>query len=90
MNLEGYAATMTGVVFGLIAGGVGIISGDVVGGLFSAVCFFVFGVYAFLKVTDVYKNYKAICRWERHREKQIDFKIGRPVQGMPGYVEVEL
>lgn len=90
MNYEGYAAMATGTITGLVAGFTGILAGDIVGGMFSAVCFFVFGLAAFVKVAEMIETKKAIEAWERHNKKDIDFRVGRPVKGMPGYVEVEL
>lgn len=90
MNYEGYAAACTGVITGLIAGFIGIMLGDVIGGMFSGVCFFVFGMAGFAKVTDAVKRYKAIQAWERHHNRNVDFRVGRPVKGMPDYVEIEI
>ena len=90
MNLEGYAAVATGTITGLIAMFTGILLGDVVGGVFSGVCFFVFGMAAFIKASEAIENYKAVRAWERHHNRNIDFKVGTPIPTMPGYIEVDI
>lgn len=90
MNYEGYAAGTTGAIAGIIGLFSGIICNDVIGGMFAGACLFVIGVGAFVRVTDAMKRCKAIQAWERHHSRNVDFRVGRPVKGMPGYVEVEL
>lgn len=88
MNYEGYSVIVTGTLAGVIVGGAFIMGGDVIGGIFAALCAFVIGAAAFSKACDAIETYKAIQRWERHRAKKVDFVVGKPVDGMPGYVEV--
>lgn len=90
MDYKGYAAMASGVITGMIAMFTGILFGDVIGGIFSGVCFFVFGMAAFSKVSDMIETYKAVQAWERHHSREIDFRVGRPIPTMPGYVEVDL
>ena len=90
MNYEGYAAGATGVITGMIGLFAGIIGNDLIGGIFAGACLFVIGVGAFVKVTDAVKRYKEIQAWERHHNRNVDFRVGRPVKGMPDYVEIEI
>lgn len=90
MNYEGYSTVMTGTLAGVITGAAFFAAGDFVGGTFAALCAFVIGAAAFIRIVNAIETYKAIQRWERHRAKKIDFKLGDPVPGMPGYYEVDL
>lgn len=90
MNLEGYSAAATGVITGMTGLFAGVIGNDLIGGIFAGVCLFVIGVGAFVKVTDAIRRYKAIQAWERHHNRNVDFRVGRPVKGMPDYVEIEI
>lgn len=89
INLEGYAAAATGVIAGMVPVFAGVMTGDIIGGLFSGLCFFVFGMAAFSKALDAIETRKAIEAWEKHHRRNIDFRVGRPVKGWPGYVEID-
>lgn len=90
MNYEGYSTVMTGALASVITGAAFFAAGEIVGGIFASACMFVIGAAAFNRVCQAIETYKSIRRWERHRAKKIDFKLGDPVPGMPGYYEVDV
>ena len=80
---------MTGTLAGVITGVAFFAAGNYVGGIFAALCAFVIGAAAFTYAVDAVETYQSIQKWERHRAKRIDFKLGDPVKGAPGYYELE-
>ena len=87
MNYEGYSTIMTGTLAAVITGAAFFAGGNYVGGCFAALCAFVIGAAAFIRVVDAIETYKSIQKWERHRAKRINFELGEPVIGWPGYYE---
>lgn len=87
MNYEGYSAAVTGALAAVITGAAFFAGGNYVGGIFAALCAFVIGMGTFVRVTDAIETYKSIQKWERHRAKRINFELGEPVKGWPGYYE---
>lgn len=90
MNFEGYSTIVTGTLAAVITGAAFFAAGNYVGGCFAALCAFVIGAAAFVRAVDAIETYREIQKWERHRAKKIDFKLGNPVEGWPGYFEVDV
>lgn len=90
MNYEGYSTICTGTLAAVITGAAFFAAGNYVGGVFAALCAFVIGAAVFNRICEGIETYKRIRKWERHRAKKVDFRLGEPVKGMPGYYEVDV
>lgn len=88
-ELEFAAAVATGTAAATMCGLLEYIGGyDLIEITFGAVCLFVIGAGAFLAVADKVSDDREKKARKRHKRKQVDFRVGRPVAGMPDYLEV--
>lgn len=88
-ELELAAAIATGTAAATLCGLFEYIYGyDLIEIAFGAVCLFVIGAGAFLAVADRISEDREKRARKRHRRKPVDFRVGRPVKGMPDYLEV--
>ena len=90
-ELEKYAAWATGVAFAAVTIAVEIaMKMGPIEMMFSAGCMMVIGPGIFLQIVDLIEQKRLRKARKAHKRKQVDFVVGKPVPGMPGYYEVDL
>ena len=90
-ELEKYAAWATGIASAAVVIAVEIaMKMGPIEMIFSAGCMMVVGPGIFLQIVDMIEQKRLKKARKAHKRKPVDFVVGTPVAGMPGYYEVDL
>ena len=88
-ELERYACWTSGIASAAVVTAVEILMKmDVIGIIFSIGCMLIIGAGVFLHVSDIITAHRRKITQRRRRRKSVDYRVGRQIPGMPGYVEV--
>lgn len=88
-ELEKFAAWASGLALAGISAAVEALAGwGIIEVMFMTALMIPIGAGLFVHITDTVTAVRERRYRARRRRKQVDFVVGRPVKGMPGYVEV--